>query len=453
MGLSMAFTGDWILTRSISRSPNTRFRDLIDQFREADVSFAQLETGIHDATGSEVYPAAEAGGTWMAAPDLVAEELAWAGMDMVSLASNHALDYSYGGLRETWSALDRVGIPHAGTGENLSEARSPAYVETAQARVALVSMTSSFTRWARAGRANGNVQGRPGVNPLRFHHAVTDEAAEAIKEVARMLGWWVTETVDRDFRLNPPGLHNTFYHFEAADNGETVTIPNSRDLNANTRAIRDAANQADLVVGHLHSHEFQVEGTVGDVPVFVRETAQACIDAGADLMVVQGTHSPMRGIEIYRGQPIFHDPGDFFRMADSVQQLPPDFYYQFEEALDSHPLDALPSEGFRARRGGSDPDAGSPFEDVTNPPGGYFAGSVRGNILPVCRFTEDGAISSLELYPGTWANDQDSVNIGIPELARGETAKEIIADIQAKSQQYGTRIEMEDGHGVIRNFK
>ena len=45
------------------------------------------------------------------------------GVDIVTLANNHMLDFGRGPLTETLAALDGAGIAHVGAGENLEEAR------------------------------------------------------------------------------------------------------------------------------------------------------------------------------------------------------------------------------------------------------------------------------------------------------------------------------------------
>src|SRR4030042_5444482 len=109
---TLAVTGDSILNRRISVVTDERFLFVIQIIRDADVGYTHLEMLIHDYEGPELYPAAEAGWTWMRAPGFVADELKWAGFNIVSHASNHSLDYSYGGLKSTWKALDETGIPH-----------------------------------------------------------------------------------------------------------------------------------------------------------------------------------------------------------------------------------------------------------------------------------------------------------------------------------------------------
>jgi hypothetical protein len=169
---NIAITGDSILNKRVSVCQDERFLSLIKAIRGADLGYTQLETLIHDYEGPEIYPGAEAGWTWMRSPKYVVDELKWAGFHMVSTASNHSLDFSYGGLKSTWKALNEGGIVHAGTGNNLAEARAPAYLETANGRVALISMCSSFTGAAKAGEQRADMQGRPGLNPLRYHWKV-----------------------------------------------------------------------------------------------------------------------------------------------------------------------------------------------------------------------------------------------------------------------------------------
>ncbi len=93
MRTTLAVSGDAILNRQVSVWEAERFRSLVEQFRAADVGFTHLEMNLLDYNDPNVYPAAEAGGTWMRAPPAVAAELAWAGIDTVSHASNNALDY------------------------------------------------------------------------------------------------------------------------------------------------------------------------------------------------------------------------------------------------------------------------------------------------------------------------------------------------------------------------
>jgi poly-gamma-glutamate synthesis protein (capsule biosynthesis protein) len=69
--------------------------------------------------------------------------LALAGIDVVSLANNHALDFGPEGLRDTIRSLDGAGIAHAGAGENDGAARRPAILEVRGLRIAFLSYAAT----------------------------------------------------------------------------------------------------------------------------------------------------------------------------------------------------------------------------------------------------------------------------------------------------------------------
>jgi poly-gamma-glutamate synthesis protein (capsule biosynthesis protein) len=62
------------------------------------------------------------------APPAAIETLQHLGVDCVTLANNHALDYGLDALRDTFAQLREAGIAYAGAGEDVEEARSPVAV-------------------------------------------------------------------------------------------------------------------------------------------------------------------------------------------------------------------------------------------------------------------------------------------------------------------------------------
>jgi poly-gamma-glutamate synthesis protein (capsule biosynthesis protein) len=435
----IAVTGDAIINRKISICREERFLSLIKVIQDADVAYTHLETLIHDYEGPEIYPAAEAGWTWMRSPRFTIEELKWAGFNIVSHASNHCLDYSYGGLTSTWRALDEAGMVYAGTGRNLGEAREPAYLETAKARVALISMCSSFTGWARAGETRRDIKGRPGLNPLRFYYRVDSDALETIKQMAMKLGWWVTK-VGGEWLFNPAGLHNTIYKFVESQERGISTVVDEEDADGNLRSIRDAKRQADYVVVHLHNHEWDPDEGLHKPPKFVPPFARTCIDSGADVFIAEGSHSPLRGIELYKNRPIFYDPGDFMGMSDTVTKLPSDSYFRPGYSPEVKKWEATPADNFDCRAALAKP---------ISPSGGYWTARVPGGVVGVCGFKSSGEFSGLKLYPFTW-NYKPRSRVGLPLMADSETAKKIIQFLAELSSPFGTKIEYQDGIGLIK---
>lgn len=442
MAFEVAISGDAIINRRISTLQDERFLALVELFRKADVGFTHLEVLLHDYRGPDLYPAAEAGWTYMRAPAYIAEELKWAGIDIVSHASNHALDFSYGGLESTFQALERAGLPWAGTGRDLGDARAPTFLDTPKGRVALISMTSSFTRWSRAGEARVDLHGRPGVNPLRWYHVAGPEEMKQLKEMWTKLGWWVAEIEPGTVIVHPPGLHHSLFRYVQGDQPGITTAADEDDVAGNLQAVRDARSLADLVIVHAHVHEWDPEIGIHAPPKFLPPFAKACIDAGADMFIAEGSHAPIRGIELYKGKPIFYDPGELFLMSDTTTRLPADFYYRHKRGLDAGrtPREASISEILDARQREPKP---------LSPAGGYWCSPTPGFVVPVCRFNDDLTLAEIKLYPANWIRQPRS-QTGTPYLARGEEGQAIIRYMAELCRPYGTDVSLEGDIGVIR---
>ena len=63
------------------------------------------------------------------------------GVDIVSLANNHAYDYGEEAFLDTMTTLEEAGIPYVGAGRNLKEARRPVYYIINNMKIAIVSAT------------------------------------------------------------------------------------------------------------------------------------------------------------------------------------------------------------------------------------------------------------------------------------------------------------------------
>lgn len=78
--------------------------------------------------------------TFRSKPENVAL-LAQMGVDIVSLANNHAYDYGADALCDTLSVLDDAEIMHVGAGRNIEEASAPVYVEINKVKIGVVAAT------------------------------------------------------------------------------------------------------------------------------------------------------------------------------------------------------------------------------------------------------------------------------------------------------------------------
>src|ERR1700743_1956213 len=101
-------------TRRISVHREPEFLALAELLRGADVSIANSETLYHQFEG---YPVADSGlyGTYVTTPPDVIDDLRWLGLDLVSTANNHCVDYGELGLVPHLEHLPARGQPHAGT--------------------------------------------------------------------------------------------------------------------------------------------------------------------------------------------------------------------------------------------------------------------------------------------------------------------------------------------------
>lgn len=72
------------------------------------------------------------------------------GIDLVTLANNHALDYGRDAMLDTIDTLDHAGIRHVGAGKNLAEARKPAIVKLNGRTFAFIGATRVYPEadWA-----------------------------------------------------------------------------------------------------------------------------------------------------------------------------------------------------------------------------------------------------------------------------------------------------------------
>lgn len=86
---------------------------------------ANLETTLSEGKSKDKIPNKPGGFYYHLRPEY-AGVLRDAGIDYVSLANNHILDYKTSGLRETIKTLDTIGISHSGAGLTLTDARRPA---------------------------------------------------------------------------------------------------------------------------------------------------------------------------------------------------------------------------------------------------------------------------------------------------------------------------------------
>src|SRR5207245_7714512 len=123
----IALAGDTMLGRLVAERletepPSALFApELVEITHEADAFVLNLECCISER--GEPWPA-PGKPFFFRAPPRAAEVLADAGVDCVTLANNHALDFGEPALLDTFSHLQDAGISWVGAGATLSDARA-----------------------------------------------------------------------------------------------------------------------------------------------------------------------------------------------------------------------------------------------------------------------------------------------------------------------------------------
>jgi poly-gamma-glutamate synthesis protein (capsule biosynthesis protein) len=439
--LKLALLGDIMLSNrpALRDCPDDRFHSLIETIGGADLRIGQLETVLHDYEGDELYPSVEAGWEWMRTPTTSAAELTWMGLDAVTVASNHALDFSYGGLRSTLGTLDEHGIAHAGTGLDLDQAAAPAFVRAKAATVGVISICSSAPTWSRAGSPRGVTPGRPGVNTLRYAYVLDGTLLEQQLSVWEQLGLWVSQVSDDEWWVNPPGLHNSITRFRRATNSSVTSTPDELDLHRHLETIERARSGSEILVVHLHSHEWHPQRGLTHPADFVIEFAHRAVDAGACIVFAQGSHAPMRGIEIYNGSAILYDPGDFMN-SGGAGPLPMDFFDRHRHALTDDLRTAEDREVFMAGI--------THYIRPVTPAGGYAPPErPRGGVVAQCEFGDGFRFKRLQLTPFEWMSDGPYA--GIPRRLEGDEAEILLRHMGALSADFGTHVEIDGGVGIV----
>ena len=451
MTMSGTFTfvsvGDLIIKTPVSHLADENVQAALRLIREGDVAFANLEGNLADFSSYRGLLSGFQGIRDLVGSAEVARDLKPMGFDMVNRANNHLFDNELEGMVETSRLLDEAGIVHAGSGRNLDEAAAPAFLETPKGRAALVGMhtpgPSGLEHLAATSRI-GNLNGKPGLNMLHYSAEIVlnrrqvDALRQIQDELLEYRDRYDNPSSARDlgpdrvaFYGSPPGRNPIFRVARVGEVPGTIDYTLNRgDVERALRSIRNAKQYSDFVIATIHSHERQSvleEGSLSTRPPdFYVELARAAIDAGADVWVGHGVPL-LRGIEIYRGKPIFYGMGDFVRQLHWT--LPVQF-----GMTDWSPYTS-------GRRGGN-----------AMPPESVYGQSLEG-IVGVSRY-EDGELVEVLVYPVDLRYDggepRPDSRFGIPQIPSPERGRRILERVQLLSKELGTAMSIEGNRGVIR---
>jgi poly-gamma-glutamate synthesis protein (capsule biosynthesis protein) len=152
--ITIALAGDTMLGRGVADrlQAGARLESLVeepiaDEMRRADLTILNLECCISNRGARWPDPAKP---FFFRAPPVAAEVLQRLGVDCVTLANNHALDYGYPALADTGRHLAEAGIAAVGAGRDLGEARAPVILEAGGLRVGVIGVADHPRDYAAA---------------------------------------------------------------------------------------------------------------------------------------------------------------------------------------------------------------------------------------------------------------------------------------------------------------
>jgi poly-gamma-glutamate synthesis protein (capsule biosynthesis protein) len=283
----------------------------------------------------------------------------------------------------------------------------------------------SYTRTEATERV-GNLGGAPGVNPLHLtrYQIVTPDELARLKDLAHAA--YGAET--------PAGTTRLRYYdewFQAGTEVGSVRYEISRQDEDNIlESVRNGKIASDFMIVSIHAHQTTrflpqgvsagpsgippiKEGLEHDTPDFLVKLAHDSIDNGADMFVVHGPHT-LRGVEIYKGKPVFYGLSNF--VFQFGLQLGPGYDIKANEKN----MAALENDASQEA------------------------------VLATCHF-EGGRLAEIRLYPADLGGPRRPVSqMGIPLTPSPQEARRILEALQEYSRAFGTRIAIENNVGVIR---
>jgi poly-gamma-glutamate synthesis protein (capsule biosynthesis protein) len=462
-GFCLTAVGDCIMTRPLSTwLADPGFAAIIDVLARGHVRYGNCEISIVDLARFKGYPHSWEGDYPMMAAPAVAADFARLGFTLMSRANNHALDWGIEGMRETSRWLDEAGVVHAGIGEHRGLARAPAYKETPQGRVGLVSFVSTFLPVSEALPYRDAAPGRPGVSALKVYTkwVVPPDVMRALATIPAQ------DTHGREAAAAQPAgepgataqaagepaaarpepaagkrrsLNRFRLDFVEGDEPGTTYEVDDLDLADILKNVRLGKQHSDFLIAALHTHEARDETPFPAAPLlpadFVQPVARAAIDAGADAFLTCGTHN-LGPVEVYRGRPIFYGLGNFF-WSDLQEPLSADLY-------EARATRARLAKTFAHPERATHADYTAVEEKDEFGHDYVFESVVASSVF------DDGRLSAIELHPVWLRYGEPLTRSGVPMVAPPERAAHILAWLRDMSAPYGTEIEISGGVGTVK---
>jgi poly-gamma-glutamate synthesis protein (capsule biosynthesis protein) len=263
----LAAVGDLAPSRNLTDC-KSNVNHIWNYFRKTDFVVANLENPLTNSVVKTDKAATIKG------DPAIAPSLSEVGIDLVTVANNHAMDFGVEGLAETIKVVNESDVLTVGGGMDLESASRPEYVEIEGLRIAVFGFTSSVPTGYAAG------PNRPGVAPIRAHSRFFID----------------NMTLDEQPGISP----------------WVETKVNQNDMEYACRRVAEARKETDFVIVNMHwgipngwCAAFQ-----GPLADYQQPLAHALIDAGADVIVGHHPHT-IHGIDKYKHGLIAYSLGNF----------------------------------------------------------------------------------------------------------------------------------------------
>ncbi len=283
--ITMNFVGDIMLARRYesaggiipTQGVNAIFEPTLHLLgNAADITVANLEVvlcnvGSPHPTKSVVY---------RGSPSNISG-LVYAGIDKVSLANNHTVDYGLAGLDQMRGLLTQNGIVHSGAGANSYDAYTPAFINRNGLNIAFL---ASSDRTGQYNNAQPYLQA--GYNKYGFAYMTPYYIMQQLAAVEGVADLKIMELHGgSEYSLSPGSNYDKFQPYEDDDQDEGYDYRT------------DVPHMWDLAIRH-HA-----------------------VDSGADLVIVHHPHI-IQGLEVYQGKLIAHSLGNYCFDLDYPETMP-----------------------------------------------------------------------------------------------------------------------------------
>jgi poly-gamma-glutamate synthesis protein (capsule biosynthesis protein) len=225
--ITLNFAGDVHFQDRVAKlldNPATAFGPIVSTLSDADLTMVNMETAV--TSRGTAQPKEFHFRTTPVAFDAIKA----AGIDVVTLANNHVLDYGQVGLADTLAAVKAANFPYVGIGNNATEAWTPYIANVKGKKIAIVGVSQVDelqSTWVATDTRPGEAHA---IDPTRTLNAI--KAAKRQADLVLVFMHWGTE-----------------------GNG----CPNALQK---ALAPKMAAAGADIIIG-AHAHTLQGSGWLG----------------------------------------------------------------------------------------------------------------------------------------------------------------------------------------------